>query len=296
MNKLLIIGISILSFSCQTKEAVNSLSSHNEDDTLMVFAPELAIEGNTYKGSFSDDLNTFYFFRKDTIGSNFIPYRSNFNDGKWSPAEIVGYYDKQYSYTYQLKIPNTDQLLFISNMRTANDSSNYPNYNFWSISKSGDKWSDPKEFGSEKVTDNYNSQPSITNSGTIYFSSFTRDYRHQYPYKMEKIDGNYTEANIFEPVEKWRKSGKWKIGPFAMDPDENFMILTINEADQSNDDLYISYAKDGNWTAPTKLNNSVNTAQKEGFPYLTPDGKYLIFTRAKSQFYIVPTKQIHIKS
>ena len=296
MNKLIIIGIAILSFSCQTNETINSLSSHNEDDTLMVFAPELALEGNTYKGSFSDDLNTFYFFRKDTAGSSiFIPFKSDFKDGKWGPAEVMGYYDKQYSYTYQLNIPGTDQLIFISTMKTANDSSDYPNYNFWSVTKSGDNWSNPEEFGSKKLTDNYNSQPSITNKGTIYFSSWTRDYRNQFPYKMEK-DGNYTEATIFEAVEKWRKSSKWRVGPFAMDPDEKFMILTIKEDDNSNDDLYISYSKNEKWTAPTKLGASINTAAKEGFPYLTPDGKFLIFSRAKSQFYIVPTKQLHISN
>lgn len=297
MNKLLIIAIAFLSFSCQTKESLNSLSSHSEDDSLMVFAPELALKENTYKGSFSDDLNTFYFFRKDTAGnSNFIPYQSNFKDGKWSPAEVVSYYDKQYSYTFQLPIPGTDQLIIISNMRTANDSSDYPNYNFWSVTQSGDQWSSPKEFGANRLVTNYNSQPSITHNGSIYFSSFTRDYRNQYPYKMEKVDGEYKEPKIFKPIEKVRNTSGWKVGPFAMDPEEKFMIMTIKEDDNKNDDLYISYSKDGEWTDPSKLNNSINTLEKEGFPYLTPNGKYLIFTRAKSQFYIVPTKQLHMGS
>ena len=297
MNKLIIITITILSFSCQTNETINSLSSHGEDDSLMVFAPELALKGNTYKGSFSDDYNTFYFFRKDTAGSsNFIPYKSDFKDGKWAPAEVMGYFDNQYSYTYQLNVPGTDQLILISTMKTAHDSSDYPNYNFWSVTGSGNDWSNPEEFGSKELTDNYNSQPSITNNGTIYFSSWTRDYRNQYPFKMEKVDGSYTEATIFEAVDDWRRSAKWKVGPFTMDPDEKFMIITIKAGDDNNDDLYISYAKDRSWTEPTKLKNSVNTAEKEGFPYLTPDGKFLIFTRAKSQFYIIPTKQLHISN
>lgn len=299
MNKLLIIAIAFLSFSCQTKESVNSLTSHSEDDSLMVFAPELSLQGNTYKGSFSDDLNTFYFFKKDTTGTSFfIPYKSDFKDGQWSPAEEVGYFDKQYSYTYQLMIPNTDQLIFISNMRTANDSSEYPNYNFWSVTKSGDNWSKPEQFGSSsgELISNYNSQPSISNNGSVYFSSFTRDYRSQDPYKMELVDGEYKKPRVFKAVEKIRNISGWKVGPFAMDPDEKFMILTIKEDDNQNDDLYISYSKDGDWTAPSKLDDSINTIDKEGFPYLTPDGKFLIFTRAKSQFYIVPTKQLHISS
>jgi len=297
MNKLLIIGIALLSFSCQTNDVVNSLSSHNEDDTLTVFAPELALKDNTYKGSFSDDFNTFYFFRKDTAGStNFIPYQSVFSNGKWGPAVELGYYDKQYSYTYQLKIPDSDQLIFMSNIRTAEDSSAYPNFNFWSVTESNGKWSSPEELGSKKLIKNYNTQPCISNSGTIYFTSLTPDYRFQNPYKMEKVDGKYSEATLFEPVNKWTKIGAWKVGPYAMDPDEKFLIVTIKEDDNSNDDLYISYSKDGEWTSPTKLNNSINTTQKEGFPYITSDGEFLIFTRQKSQFYILPTKQLHLNN
>ena len=52
MNKLLIIAIAFLSFSCQTKESLNSLSSHSEDDSLMVFAPELALKETLIKGPF----------------------------------------------------------------------------------------------------------------------------------------------------------------------------------------------------------------------------------------------------
>lgn len=291
--RLLFFACLLVFSSCQAQKKQNGISAFKSQTSLTLFAPELALDRNTYKGSFSDDFNTFYFFRKDfSKKDKYLPYITHFKDGRWQKPYLAPYYKEHQSYTYQLNIPHSDQLIFIADLRTKNDVSDHPNYNFWSINKSKLDREQPKELGPQKLIENYNSQPSITQNGTIYFSSLTPDWSKQLSYKMEKQNGAYLEPVLFEPVNQWRSQEDWKVGPFAMAADESFLVVSIQDFNDGNTDLYISFNKNNTWTAPKKLEAGISTPEVEAFPYITADGKYLVFTRAFSQFYIISTSQL----
>lgn len=296
--KSIIIGIVFASLilGCETKELIHGLRTYANLDSVTRFAPELAIKGNTYKGSFSDDFTRFYYFKKsDSVSEKYIPYQSRFKKGKWSPGEIMPYYNSKQSYTYQLNIPGSDQHIFISDMRTAVDTTAHPNYNFWSASNTHGSWGSPEELGPHDLVLNYNSQPCITKDGTIYFTSNTPDWRTTLSYQMDFVNGIYQEPTLFEPVNNWREKENWVVYEYCMAPDKSYLIVCIQKKEGQehlNTDLYISYSTDGVWTSPKRLGSSINTTETENFPYITPDGKYLIFTRAFSQFNIIPIKQL----
>lgn len=280
----------ILLTNCQ--ETKHGLSKYDEIDSLTEFAPELSIPDNTFKGSFSDDYNTFYFFRKIAPGvEKYVPYQSTFRDGTWEEAVIPDYYDEEYSYTYQLNIPDSEKFVFISDMPTASDTSSRPNYNFWTLDKLSGHI---EELGPKELIYHYNSQPSVSNKGTIYFTSDTPDWSKTESYKVNISNGIYGEPELFEPVNAWRDNENWTVFEYAISPNEDFMIVCIQEdaGEGLNADLYISYQENESWTMPEKLGNSINTSETENFPVITMDGKYLIFTRAFSQFYIIPTSRI----
>lgn len=284
---------SLLAASCSNYKRANGLTQYENIDSLTIFAPELAVERNTYKGSFSDDYNTFFFFRKKTKDQEkYIPYQSTFEKGQWNAPQVTEYYDEDYSFTYQLNVPEEDKLIFLSNMRTKNDTTNRPNYNFWAIKQSDGSYGSPQELGPKSLIYNYNSQPSMAKSGSIFFTSDTPDWAHTYSYKMGLLEnGTYEEPEPFEPINQWRAQQGLTIYEFAMAPNEDYLIVCIKEESKKgtlNTDLYISYFKNNNWTWPKKLNNGINTAETENFPVITADGKYLIFTRAFSRFYIIP--------
>lgn len=276
-------------------ERKNSLTGFENETKAALFAPNLAIEGNTYKGCFSDDFNTFYFFRKAAPDvEKYIPYQSVFQNGKWSEPTLAKYYDEKNSYTYQLKIPGSDELVFISNLKTKNDTSAVPNYNFWSITESENAWENLKELGPQKLIYNYNSQPCITTDGTIYFTSTSPDWRNKISYKMEKRDGKYQEPEIFEPINNWRKKENWRIHAFSVSPNQKHLIVCVQQKNETvfNTDLYVSHFKNGAWTFPKKFGDSINTMTTESFPHFTQDGKFFLFTRGFSQFYIIPTESL----
>jgi hypothetical protein len=111
---------------------------------------------------------------------------------------------------------------------------------------------------------------------------------------MELKNEKYLEPEPFEPVNNWRKTKDLTVYEFCISPDENYIIASIHDknTDENSVDLYISYLKDGNWSFPKKLSDAINSKETENFPIITNDGKYLIFTRAFSEFKIVSTKQI----
>ncbi|WP_420603274.1 hypothetical protein [Flagellimonas sp.] len=282
--------------SCADKKVVNGLTPYQNLSMVSDFAPELSVKGNTFKGSFSDDFNTFYFFRKvDPETEKYIPYVSHYLDGKWTDPKVISYFDKDNSYTYQLKIPGKEQLVFISDKKMEKDTAQNKssNYNFWSTKILEAGFSEPEAFGYENLIYNYNSQPCVSEDGTIYFTSDASDWSATYSYKMEAISEGYATPELFQPVNNWRKNQDWDVFEFAMSPKADYMIICIQDKTQDivSTDLFISHLKDGNWTYPKKLNADINSSETENFPTITQDGSYLIFTRAFSEFKIVPTSQ-----
>lgn len=291
--KSIVLFYLILITSCTSDKRINGLTQYQGFDSVSDFAPELWIKDNTFKGSFSDDYKTFYFFRKIAPDiEKYVPYQSNFSVEKWMEPEIADYYDEKNSYTYQLKVPNTNELYFLSNKKTKADTSSTPNYNFWQTEIINDTYTKPKEFGHLDFIYNYNSQPCITKNGTIFFTSDLPDWSKTLSYKMEFLDGKYSKPELFEPVNRWRKNKNWIVYEFCVSPNQDYLIVCIQDKTKTSPstDLYISYFNDNIWTNPKRLDNRINSAKGENFPTITNDGEYLVFTRAFSKYKIVSTK------
>jgi hypothetical protein len=67
-------------------------------------------------------------------------------------------------------------------------------------------------------------------------------------------------------------------------PDEAYVVLRSNRPGGfGNGDLYVSFADGkGGWTAPRNLGPAINTPDWEDAPSLSPDNKYLFFSRSTS--------------
>lgn len=66
-------------------------------------------------------------------------------------------------------------------------------------------------------------------------------------------------------------------------PDESFLIFHSDRPGGFGaHDLYVSFREKGRWLAPVNMGPAVNTAGWEMAPTLTPDGKYLLFTRREA--------------
>jgi len=91
------------------------------------------------------------------------------------------------------------------------------------------------------------------------------------------IDGKREDP---KPFGKEINTGTFNAHPFIA-PDESY-IMWDGERDSGygDNDLYISFRQqDGSWSEALNMGDKLNTEAEEGGPHVTPDGKYLFFTR-----------------
>jgi hypothetical protein len=99
-------------------------------------------------------------------------------------------------------------------------------------------------------------------------------------YRSEFINGEYTKPELLPSgINSPGSVRNW--APYIA-PDESHLIFCstrgLPEYDQG--DLFISFRNpEGNWINPVSLGETVNSNQMERFSTVSPDGKYLFFTR-----------------
>jgi Tol biopolymer transport system component len=148
------------------------------------------------------------------------------------------------------------------------------------IERQGNSWSEPKRVGLvlrfpelQKAT-----QLSVTLNGTLYFLSCAKGFRQDLGiYRAEFINGVFAKPELLSPaINAPGDNLNWT--PFIA-PDESYLIFC------SNGDLYICFRKpDGSWTERINLGEPINSKERERFPAVSSDGKYLFFTRWTSDY------------
>jgi Tol biopolymer transport system component len=126
-----------------------------------------------------------------------------------------------------------------------------------------------------------NSQPSVgfpcvTNSKTLYFLSMTGPGKGLYRSTPE--GGAY---RAIEKLDVLPTASEYVFGDFYVSPDESFIVFYSNLPDNfGQGDLYVAFREpDGSWTKPQNLGKKVSTAGYDYAPSISPDGRYLFFTR-----------------
>jgi len=157
-------------------------------------------------------------------------------------------------------LPDGKKIYFMSNRPLANTKSLI---NTWVSEKVNGIWKSPHSLKLPSFDKTIHAV-TVAKSGNIYFSG------------LYKIACNNEEYRIIEKL----KPDIIGFHPFIA-LDESYLIF------DKNSDLYIVYSKiDGTWTQPIKLNNRINTPSQEGSAFVTPDGKFMFFSR-KSDLYWV---------
>ncbi|NKF50891.1 hypothetical protein G3R49_09995 [Shewanella sp. WXL01] len=148
-------------------------------------------------------------------------------------------------------------------------------------SGSGDSssWEAP-EYLAELSSNADDLYPSITDSGDLYFPSFRDNRRTMYVAKKQGENSFAKPVALDEAI--FGKNAS--IGDSMVSRDGTVMLLSIKGRADSlgKGDLYIARKVNGEWTKAKSLGDKVNTANHEFTPIISPDGKYLFFTRVEN--------------
>lgn len=249
-------------------------------DSAVIFAPNIVSLPDRFENaiSFSPDQKECCFEIFDGVSWRWgtIMYARYEND-KWSDFKEDPFIEsKKYFDILPIYSPDGQKCLFSS----ARPSRSYAQVDIWMCRRSGDHWSAPFKLDSS-INDSSmdESYSSISNSGNLYFNKDNTKAIWFSKYES----GSYTKATMLPyPI-----NSSFGAGAPYIAPDESYIIFSSNRPDGYGEvDLYVSYRKaDGSWTDPKNLGPKINSQDKEAAPRISPDGKYLFFSRSKIRQY-----------
>jgi Tol biopolymer transport system component len=152
------------------------------------------------------------------------------------------------------------------------------------IEKQGNSWSQPKNLGFVTCFPEIKGAGSfsVTCNGTFYFNGDTEgkeQIKDNRIFRTKLVNGKYTRLELLP--QSINLSPYNNLFPFIA-PDESFLIFTSDrKGGLGGGDLYISFhdIDTDTWTNPINIDEPINTDKEERLPGLSPDGKYLFFTR-----------------
>lgn len=227
---------------------------------------------------FSQDGKEIFFTRaKDTTAQHYEIFLMRRQNGKWSLPARAPFSGKDSDYDPFLS-PDGDRIWFISERRKP-DILSYIG-EIWYSERKGGKWEKPV-YPQTILNESWIACPVEVPGGRLFFSSFRN--RKIGIYYADNEDKSFTDP-VFLPEEVNGIPGASQA--FA-DPAQNYILFTAHPLGHGKTFLYISLKDEaGNWTDSVPLNEKINLTGTECYPRVSPDGKYLFFSREGDIYWV----------
>jgi hypothetical protein len=285
--------------SVMLSASVGCAAGSQRPDTAspQVLGPETISVGNVFRGTFTPDGDTLYFFKKVTEGEeDYRLFRSHRDGGPWSKPQPISL-GGDYSDLYPAISPDGRRMVFSSYRPAPGDTSTHPSAYLWIVEREGPTWGRPVFMAEVSEWAHYHSQPIFNARGDLYFNRSTWNYRGHSEH-VSRWDGEqYGTPDTSAGWLTWRN----RIEPgrylYETTPgyDGSFMLLAIGERPDSGrpgpPDLHVSFRSDTGWTTPRPLGAGVNTPLTENFAFYGPGGRELYFVRDFTGFYHLPLER-----
>jgi hypothetical protein len=248
-----------------------------------IFAPGIiSISGRHEMGvSFSPDLDEMYFAVQKKTGVPAEIYFSKLEDNKWTPFKKANFTKGKKAGEMKPIVSHDGKKIYFSAYNA-----DFTDNSIWYVNRLNNGWSDAIKLDSPlNGYDVFTS--TFAKNGDLYYTNFSKRKTYYAP----NINGKYPkflEAEI-----------EFGIHPF-ISPSQDYLIVDARNKEDKNQksDLYVYFKKkDGAWSTPINLGITVNSTFDEKSANVTPDGKYLIFSRRSEEgalkLYWVSTEVIH---
>lgn len=263
------------------------LGSPEPSLTAEIFAPNfISTENFVHNAVFHPNGNEFYFTietKRFNRGTIMVSRRVNKKWSKPVPVAIPGNYREVGPFISA----DGEQFYYASDRPEHESDSSSRDMDLWVMKRQGKHWSTPIHMGSEVNTLGSDWFPTISDKGTLYY--YTHQGRSGNIYYTQSEGQNFGKGTLIEGV----GNGVYYNYDPLIAPDESYLIFaTTNRPDGlGGADLYISFKdKDGKWSRPKNMGESVNSSESEYAPLLSHDGKYLLFTKGYGDIYWVSTQ------
>lgn len=254
--------------------------------TPSVFAPGIISKEQQYEfGSVFSKNGKEFFFGVDQ-GDKSVIYHCKLLNGQWSTPDIMMDLG-QFGMNDPMLSPDEQRLYFISRYTKDQDKANM-DHDIWFVERTKNGWSEPINAGPGINTAANEYYISFTSEGDMYFGSnvnAAKGESYNYDIYKSKWDGKKFQKAKALPSEV--NTNRYEADVFVA-PDDSYMIFcAIRREGFGEGDLYISFKeKDGKWSKSKNMGEQINSAQHELCPFVTADGKYLLFTSKKDIYWV----------
>lgn len=242
-------------------------------DIPVLFAPDI-ISKNTLEHSaaiFSSDGNEVYWVSRKNQESRLNIWRMLRINNLWTKPEVFNPLGDSINHFDPFLTSNGEKIYFGADSNGNTD--------IWFTEKQGKQWNKPQRLSLSINNLDGQCQASLTTNATVYYLEH-RTINNNWSCDILKSrikNGVYLSPDTLPVCINSVSSEDWT--PFIA-PDDSYLIFS-SRRDRKYDDLYISFhdIQTETWSEPINLGEPINTGAQETFPTVSPDGKYLFFTR-----------------
>jgi hypothetical protein len=279
----------IISVACNKTENENTfkhlsgqyLGQEAPADSALVFAPGIVSSGMSDRDiTITPDGTEIYFCRNIGNFKYATIFYTKMVEGSWTKPEVVEFASNpNYIFIEPHISPDGKKFFFASNKQKEGDESG--SMEIWVADREGESWGKPYNIGAPINTGSDQYYPSVTNNGTLYFTSEDSATNEEFIYRSKFVDGKY---QIPELLPLNINMGKARFNTF-ISPDETFLIVpAYGMADTYGaTDYYIVFRDENDqWSNPINMGSKINSDNgQEWSASISPDSKYLFFMSAR---------------
>jgi hypothetical protein len=218
-------------------------------------------------GTFSADGKVFCYSRRGSV------YITENTDQGWTTPRRISSVPPNVWAPYIS--PDANSIYF--SLAYLNPSNQFNRFNLFRCKRTSGAWAQAQELGPPLSSSGAEWGFSLAADNSFYFSSTRKGGRGGDDIWYAPFADNTWSQAIHLPA---LATGYNDAGP-GIAPDESFMVFnSIKPGGLGGADLYLTLRQpDGTWTTPRNLGPRVNSAYHDYGCYVSPDKKYLFFTR-----------------
>lgn len=250
------------------------------------FAPGVvSTERDELNSVFTPDGQEFYFTIRGASGRWTIMMMTVGENGRWSRPRAASF-SGRWSDVDLFITADGRRLYFCSNRPLGAPGDAAKDFDIWRSERTAQGWSEPVNVGAPVNSEADEFYPSLAKDGTIYFQS-RRPGGPGGPdiWRARPAAGGFGPAECLPPPVN---SAGFE-GDTLVAPDESYLIVSTSRDPQSRQaDLFLSRrGPDGAWLPLVKIGFDVSSpAAGENCQMLSPDGRYLFFTRRGDIYWV----------
>lgn len=292
----------ILSYSCATKKGaetptISYLEQETPGSTPQIFGKDIVSVKDRFDMGFTispDGKSMAFGVTNDSKPEETCIYLMNYINGKWTSPDKSFLPDNINTF-FPMFSPSGKELYYAKSIDESPT-------DLWVAEYTDNKAINPQPLDAIFNSESREAGHSISKNGTFYFTS-NRDDQHQCCgdiYYAQLESGGYSQIQKSDVL----SSAADEESLFLSPEDKYIIIQAWKYESESKHDLFISYrTKEGEWTVPKKLNSHINGKEIEQRPFVSPDNKFLFFSRTSvmrendqdvydSDIYWVSTKSV----